>query len=86
MRFLSRICVITRVTLLAKGILGIFCYNFHKEYKHKEIILKNNNEIPEPDEFPEVPDEYPSNPEPYEPDDPGLPEPEPSEPNEPDLE
>jgi hypothetical protein len=47
-------------------------------------ILKNENEIPNPnevpvtpDEIPENPDEYPVNPEPIEPNDPGLPEPEP---------
>ncbi|WP_164480582.1 hypothetical protein [Legionella sainthelensi] len=48
--------------------------------------MKSGDEIPEPDEFPNVPDEYPDNPQPFEPDNPGLPEPEPLEPTEPDLE
>lgn len=50
-----------------------------------EIILNNDSEIPEPNEFPDVPDEYPENPEPLEPNDPAIPEPEPIETPEPDL-
>jgi hypothetical protein len=41
--------------------------------------LNNGDEIPNPDEYPEVPNEYPSNPEPLEPDYPVTPEPEPIE-------
>ncbi len=48
----------------------------------KGIIL-SNSEIPEPNEFPDVPNEYPSNPEPIEPAYPGTPEPEPSQAPEP---